>query len=128
MTGQLKSPDDFPADDYRRNSPRFQGENFTKNLALAEKIRTIAAAKGITPGQLALAWVLAQGDAIVPIPGTKHLRYLEENIAAGSVVISEAETKEIDRLLPKGAAAGARYPESMMKLINRQPLKAGNWG
>jgi aryl-alcohol dehydrogenase-like predicted oxidoreductase len=119
LTGQLKSPDDFALDDYRRNSPRFQGENFTKNLELVTRLKEIAQRKGVTPGQLALAWVLAQGDDIVPIPGTKRRKYLEENIAAGSVVISESEMTEIIEALPKGAAAGERYPESMMKLINR---------
>ena len=113
LTGQLKSPDDFAADDYRRNSPRFQGENFTKNLELVERVKSIAEKKGITPGQLALAWVLAQGDDIVPIPGTKHRKYLEENIAAGAIAISEAELVEIAEALPKGAASGGRYPESM---------------
>jgi len=117
LTGQLKSPDDFAADDYRRNSPRFQGENFTKNLELVERVKSIAEMKGITPGQLALAWVLAQGDDIVPIPGTKHRKYLEENIAAGKIAISEAEMVEIAEALPKGAASGGRYPESMMTLI-----------
>ena len=117
LTGQLKSPDDFAADDYRRNSPRFQGENFTKNLELVERVKSIAEMKGITPGQLALAWVLAQGDDIVPIPGTKHRKYLEENIAAGAIAISEAEMVEIAEALPKGAASGGRYPESMMTLI-----------
>lgn len=119
LTGALKSPDDFSLDDYRRNSPRFQGENFTKNLELVDRIKTIAIRKGITPGQLALAWVLAQGDEIVPIPGTKHRKYLEENVAAGAVTISEAEMDEISLALPKGAAAGERYPESMMKFVNR---------
>jgi aryl-alcohol dehydrogenase-like predicted oxidoreductase len=119
LTGQLKSPDDFAADDYRRLSPRFQGENFTKNLELVERVRAIAERKGITPGQLALAWVLAQGDDIVPIPGTKRRNYLEENIAAGAVVISEAEKAEIAEALPKGAASGERYPASMMTTINR---------
>jgi aryl-alcohol dehydrogenase-like predicted oxidoreductase len=119
LTGRLKSPDDFAADDYRRLSPRFQGENFTKNLELVERIKTIAERKGITAGQLALAWVLAQGDDIVPIPGTKHREYLEENIAARAVVISEAEKAEIDEALPKGAAAGERYPASTMTTINR---------
>ena len=119
LTGQLKSPDDFAADDYRRNSPRFQCENFTKNLALVERIKGIASRKGITAGQLALAWVLAKGDDIVPIPGTKRRRYLEENIAAGSVVINEVEMAEIIKALPKGAAAGERYPENMMKLVNQ---------
>jgi aryl-alcohol dehydrogenase-like predicted oxidoreductase len=119
LTGQLKSPDDFAIDDYRRNSPRFQGENFMKNLELVERIKVIASRKGITAGQLALAWVLAQGDDMVPIPGTKRRSYLEENIAAGSVVISEAEMAEITEALPRGAAAGERYPETMMKLVNR---------
>jgi len=119
LTGQLKSPDDFAIDDYRRNSPRFQGENFTKNLELVTRLKKIAIRKGVTSGQLALAWVLAQGDDIVPIPGTKHRKYLDENIAAGSVVISNEEMAEIIEALPRGAAAGERYPESMMKLINR---------
>lgn len=119
LTGQLKSPDDFSADDYRRNSPRFQGENFTKNLELVEKIKAIAVRKGITPGQLALAWVLAQGTDIVPIPGTKRRKYLEENISAGNVIISETEMAEIVAVLPRGAVSGQRYPESMMAFINR---------
>ena len=119
LTGQLKSPDDFAIDDYRRNSPRFQGENFMKNLELVERIKVIASRKGITAGQLALAWVLAQGDDIVPIPGTKRRSYLEENIAAGSVVINEVEMAEITAALPRGAVAGERYPETMMKLVNR---------
>lgn len=119
LTGQINSPDDFAADDYRRNSPRFQGENFTKNLELVERVKGIAERKGITPGQLALAWVLAQGDDIVPIPGTKRRKYLEENLAAGGVTLSDAEMTGIDEALPKGAAAGGRYPESMMALINR---------
>ncbi|MDA8429479.1 MAG: aldo/keto reductase [Geobacteraceae bacterium] len=119
LTGQLKSPDDFAQDDYRRNSPRFQGENFTRNLELVERVRAIAERKGITPGQLALAWVLAQGADIVPIPGTKHRTYLEQNVAAGAVTISAAEMEEIAEALPRGAAAGGRYPESLMGLINR---------
>jgi aryl-alcohol dehydrogenase-like predicted oxidoreductase len=119
LTGQLKSPDDLAADDYRRNTPRFQGENFTRNLELVERIEAIAGRKGITSGQLALAWVLAQGDDIVPIPGTKRRKYLEENIAAGAVTISAAELAEIAEALPKGAACGGRYPEAMMALVNR---------
>ncbi len=119
LTGQLKSPDDFAIDDYRRNSPRFQGDNFTKNLLLVARLKDIARRKGVSAGQLALAWVLAEGDDIVPIPGTKRRTYLEENIAAGSIIISEVEMGEIIEALPKGAAAGERYPESMMKLINR---------
>jgi aryl-alcohol dehydrogenase-like predicted oxidoreductase len=119
LTGALKSPADFAVDDYRRNSPRFQGENFTKNLDLVDRIRSIAVGKGITPGQLALAWVLAQGSDIVPIPGTKHRNYLDENVAAGKVVVSRTEMEEIEAALPKGSVSGARYPESMMKLVNR---------
>jgi aryl-alcohol dehydrogenase-like predicted oxidoreductase len=119
LTGQLKSPDDFDADDYRRNSPRFQGENFTKNLQLVARIKAIAERKGITPGQLALAWVLAQGDDIVPIPGTKRREYLEANIAAAAVEITADESTEIAAALPKGATAGERYPSSMMAFINR---------
>ena len=119
LTGQLKSPDDFAPDDYRRNSPRFQGENFARNLELVERVQAIAGRKGINAGQLALAWVLAQGDDIVPIPGTKRRKYLEENIAAGAVTISAAEIAEIAELLPPGAAAGERYPAAMMTFINR---------
>jgi aryl-alcohol dehydrogenase-like predicted oxidoreductase len=119
LTGQLKSPDDFAADDYRRNSPRFQGENFSKNLALVERVKSIAAGKGISAGQLALAWVLAQGDDIVPIPGTKHRKYLEENIAATAVTINDADLAAIAKALPRGAASGERYPEAMMAFINR---------
>ncbi|NJC87279.1 MAG: aldo/keto reductase [Desulfuromonas sp.] len=119
LTGELKSPDDFSADDYRRNSPRFQGENFRKNLELVERIKAIAAHKGITPGRLALAWVLAQGEDIVPIPGTKRRKYLQENIAASAVAISAAEMAEIAEALPKGAVSGERYPASMMTFINR---------
>jgi len=119
LTGQLKSPDDLAADDYRRTTPRFQGENFTRNLELVERIEAIAGRKGITPGQLALAWVLAQGEDIVPIPGTKRRSYLEENVAAGAVVISAAEMAGIAEALPRGAACGGRYPEAMMGLVNR---------
>ncbi|BCS54650.1 aldo/keto reductase [Geobacter sp. SVR] len=119
LTGQLKSPQDFADDDYRRNSPRFQGENFGRNLELVRRVTEIAGRKGITAGQLALAWVLAQGRDIVPIPGTKRRRYLEENVAAGEVAISEPELAEIAAVLPRGAAAGERYPAAMMGLINR---------
>jgi aryl-alcohol dehydrogenase-like predicted oxidoreductase len=119
LTGQLKGPDDFADDDYRRSSPRFQGENFAKNLELVERIKEIAAQKGVAAGQLALAWVLAQGDDIVPIPGTKRRKYLEENIAAGAVTFSTAELAAISEALPMGTAVGARYPASMMTYINR---------
>lgn len=119
LTGQLKSPDDFADDDYRRSSPRFQVENFAKNLELVERINEMAAQKGVAAGQLALAWVLAQGDDIVPIPGTKRRKYLEENIAAGAVTFSTAELAAITEALPMGTAVGARYPASMMTYINR---------
>jgi aryl-alcohol dehydrogenase-like predicted oxidoreductase len=119
LTGRLKSPDDFAPDDYRRNSPRFQGENFVKNVELVSRITALAAKKGITAGQLALAWVMAQGNDIVPIPGTKRRKYLEENIAAAKVTISASELAEIAEALPKGAASGERYPAAMMGLINR---------
>ncbi|MER2527123.1 MAG: aldo/keto reductase [Candidatus Competibacter denitrificans] len=118
LTGAIQKPDDFAEDDYRRLSPRFQGENFTKNLALVEKIRQLADRKGCRPSQLALAWVLAQGDDIVPIPGTKRRRYLEENVAAADVVFTAAELAEIDAVFPLTAAAGSRYPEEMMRLVN----------
>ena len=119
LTGQLKSPDDFALDDYRRNSPRFQGDNFSKNLEVVARITAIAERKGVTPGQLALAWVLAQGDDIVPIPGTKRRTYLEENVAATKVAITAAELAEIADILPRGVASGERYPASMMAFINR---------
>ena len=119
LTGQLKSPDDFSMDDYRRNSPRFQGENFKKNLELVERVKEIAARKGITPGQLALAWVLAQGNDIVPIPGTKHRKYLEENVVAVQIDLTAKELDELNKVMPKGIASGARYPEGMMKMLNR---------
>ena len=119
LTGQLKSPDDFAPDDYRRNTPRFQGDNFEKNLALVARITAIAERKGISAGQLALAWVLAQGSDIVPIPGTKRRKYLEENIAAGAITISPEELAEIAESLPRGAASGDRYPTALMGLVNR---------
>ena len=119
LTGQITSPDDFAPDDYRRLSPRFQGANFTKNLELVERIKAIAERKGITAGQLALAWVMAQGDDIVPIPGTKRRAFLEENMAALQVTITAAERAEIAEALPKGSASGERYPASMMTTINR---------
>lgn len=120
LTGQITRFEDFDADDYRRLSPRFQGDNFAKNLYLVEHIKAIAAHKGVTAGQLALAWVMARGDDIVPIPGTKRRKYVEENVAAGAVAISPTEMAEIDRALPKGAAAGDRYPAAMMALLKHQ--------
>jgi aryl-alcohol dehydrogenase-like predicted oxidoreductase len=119
LTGQIKSLDDLAPDDYRRRSPRFQGENFKKNLELVGRIEAMAAEKGCTPAQLTLAWVLAQGEDIVPIPGTKRRKYLEENAAALDVVISPQERKRIDEIAPQGVAAGMRYPESAMAAVNR---------
>jgi aryl-alcohol dehydrogenase-like predicted oxidoreductase len=119
LTGQFKKLADLPADDYRRNSPRFQGENFQKNLDLVAKIEEIARRKGSTPSQLALAWVLAQGDDIVPIPGTKRLGFLDENLGAANVSLTAEELRTIDAVLPAGAAAGERYPAHSMAAVNR---------
>ena len=119
LTGQIKSFDDLAEDDYRRYSPRLQGENFNKNLELVRRIEQIAAEKGCTPAQLALAWVLAQGPDIVPIPGTKRRKYLEENVAALEVEITPEDLRRIDEVAPKGAAAGTRYPEAGMAAVNR---------
>ena len=119
LTGRIRSIEDLETDDYRRFSPRFQGENFAKNLKLVDEINAMAREKGCTASQLALAWVLAQGDDIVPIPGTKHVKYLEENIAALDVKLAPADLARIDRVLPPGAAAGTRYPEQGMRTVNR---------
>ena len=119
LTGQIKSFDDLAEDDYRRHSPRLQGENFGKNLELVGRIEEIAAEKGCTPAQLALAWVLAQGPDIMPIPGTKRRKYLEENVAALEVGITPEDLRRIDEVAPKGAAAGTRYPEAGMAAVNR---------
>lgn len=118
LSGQFTSPDDFAPDDYRRNAPRFQGENFDKNLQLVEQVKAIASEKGVTPSQLALAWLLEQGNDIVPIPGTKRRRYLEENIAATKIMLTEAELSCIEAIAPKGIAAGSRYAEAHMKALN----------
>ncbi len=118
LTGRFQKPEDLPADDYRRNHPRFQGENFSKNLELVKKVEEIAREKGCTPGQLALAWVLAQGKDVVPIPGTKRRKYLEENVAALEVKLSAKDLQRIDGVSPKGAAAGSRYPERAMNAVN----------
>ncbi|NMM25888.1 MAG: aldo/keto reductase [Glaciimonas sp.] len=118
LTGTITRPDQFPEDDYRRASPRFQGENFTKNMALVAKVKEIATRKGCTPGQLALTWVLAQGDDIVPIPGTKRRTYLEENVNAVDVVLGKDDLAEIDAIFPFGAATGPRYVEEGMKTLN----------
>jgi aryl-alcohol dehydrogenase-like predicted oxidoreductase len=118
LTGRFRTIEDLPADDFRRGSPRFQGENFAKNLNLVAHVESLARRKGVTAGQVALAWVLAQGKSIVPIPGTTRRRHLDENIAATQVTFTQEELDEIDRLLPKGAASGTRYPEPAMRLIN----------
>jgi aryl-alcohol dehydrogenase-like predicted oxidoreductase len=119
LTGQFKTPDDLGAGDTRRNHPRFQGEAFQKNLDLVAAIGAMAAEKGCTPAQLALAWVLAQDDDIVPIPGTKRRTYLEDNLGALDVELSHADLARIDKMLPPGAARGTRYPEASMATIDR---------
>jgi aryl-alcohol dehydrogenase-like predicted oxidoreductase len=119
LTGTIKSPDDFAPDDYRRGSPRFQGGNFEKNLALVDKVRELASDKGCTPSQLALAWVLAQGEHIVPIPGTKRIRYLDENIGALDVTLDDGELAAIGDAFPVDAAAGARYAEASVRALLR---------
>lgn len=119
LTGALKSPDDFAADDYRRFSPRFQGENFAKNLLLVDQVQALAADKGVTAGQLALAWVLAQGDYLIPIPGTKQRKYLEENVAALEVKLSPTELAALEAIFPANATAGLRYPEAVMQMLDK---------
>jgi aryl-alcohol dehydrogenase-like predicted oxidoreductase len=119
LTGRFKSFDDLPADDYRRNQPRFQGANFQKNLDLVTLIEQLAQQKRCTPSQLALAWLLHQGDDIVPIPGTKRVKYLEENVESIEVTLTPADLRRIDAIAPKGIAAGTRYPESGMATVNR---------
>ena len=117
LSGSITSPDDLAADDFRRRAPRFQGENFYKNLQVVDRVKEIAAEKGVTPGQLAIAWLLAQGDDIVPIPGTKRRVYLEENVAAANITLTQAELDRIDEVAPKNIAAGTRYPD--MSSVNR---------
>jgi aryl-alcohol dehydrogenase-like predicted oxidoreductase len=118
LTGRFRTFDDLPEDDYRRNSPRFQGENFQKNLDLVERVEEIARRKKCTPAQLALAWLLAQGEDIVPIPGTKQRRYLEENLGALEVELTASDLEQIEEVAPKGAAVGDRYHEAGMRTIN----------
>ncbi len=118
LTGQIRRFEDLAPDDFRRTSPRFQGDNFQKNLALVTKVEELACEKGCTASQLALAWVLAQADFIVPIPGTKRRKYLEENVGAAHVTLSPADLARLDAIAPKGAAAGTRYTEAGMKLVN----------
>jgi aryl-alcohol dehydrogenase-like predicted oxidoreductase len=119
LTGQFQRFEDLPADDYRRNSPRFQGENFEKNLDLVRRVEEIAKEKGRKPSQLALAWVLAQAEDIVPIPGTKRRSYLEENVAALDLKLTPQDLRRLDEIFPQGAASGQRYPEHMMALVQR---------
>ena len=118
LTGAYKTPDDFDADDYRRHSPRFQGENFARNLELVDKVQTLAAQAGITASQLALAWVLAQSEEIIPIPGTKHRKYLDENAAAVDVTLAPELLQNLQDIFPPEAVAGDRYPEAMKSLLN----------
>jgi aryl-alcohol dehydrogenase-like predicted oxidoreductase len=117
LTGQFKTSEDIPEGDFRRNNPRFQGENFTRNLKLVDELKAMAKEKNAAPGQLALAWVLAQGSDIVPIPGTKRTKYLRENVAAAEVVLTPVDLKRLDNIAPKDIAAGERYPD--MSSIDR---------
>ncbi len=119
LTGRFRRPEDIPPDDWRRANPRFQGENFQRNLELVRRVQELAREKGCTPAQLALAWVLARGEDIVPIPGTKRVRYLEENAAAAEVELSADDLRRIDEAFPPGAAAGPRYPPGGMATIHR---------
>ena len=118
LSGRFKKPEDLAADDYRRNNPLFQGENFSRNLALADAVQKLAKEKKCTPSQLALAWVLAQGEDIVPIPGTKRRRYIEENAKAIDVRLTPEDLRRIDRAIPRNSASGLRYPEGGMKRVN----------
>jgi aryl-alcohol dehydrogenase-like predicted oxidoreductase len=118
LTGQIRRPDDLAEDDFRRSSPRFQGENFGKNLDLVRHVEELARVKGCTPAQLALAWVMAQGGDVVPIPGTKRQGYLEENAAAAALRLTPEDLARIDEIAPRGAAAGERYPEAGMRTVN----------
>ena len=118
LTGQIKRFDDFTPEDYRRVSPRFQGENFQKNMELVTRVESLAREKECTPGQLALAWLLAQGEDVIPIPGTKRRKYLDENVASLKVKLSTDDLRRIEEVAPKGAVSGLRYPEAMMTWIN----------
>jgi len=118
LTGKFKSPDDFPEDDFRKFHPRFTGENFAKNIQLVREVEAMAEEKGCTTAQLALAWVLAQGQDIVPIPGTKHVKYLDQNIGALDVQLTNEDLKRLDEILPPGAAAGERYHARGMETVN----------
>jgi aryl-alcohol dehydrogenase-like predicted oxidoreductase len=118
LSGRITSPDDFGEDDFRRNHPRFTGENFARNLELVDRVRELAASKGATPSQLAIAWVLAQGDDVVPIPGTKRRGYLEENLGALDVELTSEDLAAIEEVTPRGSVAGARYNPEMMANVN----------
>jgi aryl-alcohol dehydrogenase-like predicted oxidoreductase len=117
LTGAITDVDALSPDDFRRNNPRYQGDNFTRNRAMVEQIEAIARDAGVTPAQLALAWVLAQGDDIIPIPGTKRVKYLEENVKAAEVLLTPLQLARLDEIAPRGAAAGTRYPD--MSFVNR---------
>ncbi|WP_019408082.1 aldo/keto reductase [Pseudomonas psychrophila] len=119
LTGALKSPDDFAADDFRRFNPRFQGDNFAKNLLLVKQVQALASDKGVTAGQLALAWVLDQGDYLIPIPGTKQRKYLEENVAALDITLSISELAALTAIFPASAVSGLRYAQESMTHLNR---------
>ncbi len=118
LTGRFQSPDDFSENDFRKHSPRFQGENFKKNLQLVDKVKELAKSKGVTPAQLALAWVLSQGEDIVPIPGTTKIKHIEENIKAADIKLTDDELQQIEDIFPMNAAEGLRYPENTMKYVN----------
>jgi aryl-alcohol dehydrogenase-like predicted oxidoreductase len=118
LAGRFKSIDDLAKDDWRRTSPRFQGQNFAKNLRVVEEVQTLAKQKGCTPSQLALAWVLARGEDVVPIPGTSSSKRLEENVAAASVELTRADIDRIERFAPRGVAVGERYTPEMQRLLN----------
>jgi aryl-alcohol dehydrogenase-like predicted oxidoreductase len=118
LTGAIKSPEDFEPDDYRRSNPRFQGENFARNLELVNKVKQLAKEAGVTSSQLALAWVLAQGEDIVPIPGTKRRKYIEENAAAGDISLAPQLVRSLQEIFPPDVAAGDRYVPAMKALVN----------
>ena len=118
LSGRWSAPEEIPQGDFRRHNPRFQGENFTRNMAIVARVRELAEAKDATPAQLALAWVLAQGDDVVPIPGTKRVKYLEDNLGAVRVTLTRDELAELDRLFPPGAASGQRYADGGMKMLD----------
>ena len=120
LSGRFRSPDELPEGDWRRNSPRFQGENFTANLRLADAVQALAKARSCTASQIALAWVLSRGEDVVPIPGTKRMEFLEQNAAAADIELTQDELHRLDEALPPGAAAGTRYPEQSMRFLNGQ--------